>query len=491
MFMLFNDSGRAIALLVAGALCTSSCTLAPDYERPSTIIGEMQHFLNADTNTMPEADTMVMTAWWQHVDDPELQKQVNALLTENINLQAASARIVQAQAQAGISYGGLLPSFSVDAGRSRVATADSQARTGAFDISGLSGGRDYFSVYNAGATVSWQLDIFGKIRSGLNAAEATLSATEAEKEALTHSLIAELIRSRVAIAALKYRLQLAEKVVESRQQTLSSVEIRYKRGAASAGATDVYLARENLLSAEAEIPGLRAQLTDALYAVDVLLGKAPGTASSKDAYFPMLPPPRKIITPLPVALLDRRPDLRSAELRVVAANARIGVAIADLYPDLTLGAQAGTQANTLSNLWLADRLAGSIVSTVAATLFQGGSLRATIDLREAEAKEQAALYAGEVLEAVREVESALQQEEQLHQQLALRIDNVEAAVAAENSARDRYFRGIVPLLQLLETERRRAAAEQNLVLTQQQLWNNRIALYLALGGDWIEKGQEG
>jgi len=217
------------------------------------------------------------------------------------------------------------------------------------------------------------------------------------------------------------------------------------------------------------------------------LGQAPGTLNPIASDFPMIAPPVDVPICLPADLLDRRPDLRAAELRVKAANADIGVAIADLYPSLSLGGSIGFNGSDTNNLFNADRLAGAILASVTARIFEGGALRANIDLQKSEARELAAGYTEDVLNAMREVETSLKAERELAAEIKQAMISEDALRKAEDITNKRYIRGIESLNDYLDAQQEYYAAQQNLISVQAQKWNTRTALYLALGGDWFGK----
>ncbi|MEO0446473.1 MAG: TolC family protein, partial [Verrucomicrobiota bacterium] len=187
---------------------------------------------------------------------------------------------------------------------------------------------------------------------------------------------------------------------------------------------------------------------------------------------------------LPIALLDSRPDLEAAELRLRAANADIGVAVADLYPNVSLSGGIGFTSSIAEDLFDADRLSGSLVGSIVQRIFEGGALRANIRLQEAELEGLARNYASLVLTALQEVESALQGESKLREQLLRQGQSVRALKQAEELSRERYLDGLLSLQDFLDTQQRRYAAEQSWLLTHQTYWNNRVNLYLALGGEY-------
>ena len=191
------------------------------------------------------------------------------------------------------------------------------------------------------------------------------------------------------------------------------------------------------------------------------------------------------IAGIPAQLLDRRPDLRAAEYRMIASNERIGVALADLYPSLTITAGGGWRGDDVSDLFSAESLFGRLLGELTQTLFAGGRLRAEVDAAKARLQAQANSYANNVLTAMREVEDALVQNHKLNERLAKVNQQVTEARLAEQLSRDRYGRGVEQLLVVLETERRRQIAEDSLLQVELDYWNARIDLHLALGGNWL------
>ncbi len=460
-------------------LLLSGCTLGPDFFRPfsKAQTDPQSGFINAlYQETGPYQS---MSKWWERIDDPLLSSYVDQLLDQNLQLTEASERIIQAEARQRIASGAFFPTLGADKTASRSFTGSSL----------FSSDRTFSTNYDIALNSSWEIDLFGKIRRSVEAADANLLAGIYDKEALTHSLIAQLLNLRVEIAVNKALLDLSEKSAQNRLDTLKIVERRYEMGAQNTRPQDVLGARNNLKIAQADIHRYNRLIADASYRLDVLLGQVPGTTDPFASDFPVLSPPVDVAICLPAHLLDRRPDLRASELRVKAANADIGVAIADLYPSLSLGGSLGFDGETTNNLLSADQLAGSILANITNQIFAGGALRANIDLQKSEARAMAASYADDVLNAMREVETNLKGEYELGREL----DNDQASVVALKSARDiveeRYLRGIESLRDYLAAERDYYLAQQNLLVTQQARWNARIALYLALGGDWLNENE--
>lgn len=465
-------------LILMLAVFLTSCAVGPDYKRTATQISADQPFLNdlGEDNV----EVYAISRWWERIDDPLLTSYVNELLDENLSLKQASERVIQAQERVNIEAGSFFPTLGagVDASRSF-----SSFNNGI----GALGGRNYVISYTADLNTSWQVDLFGRIRRSVESADAAFQASIYDQQALTHSLIAELLNRRVAIAVNQRRLELARQNATNRKKTYDLVDNRYNLGVSGSSAVDVFLAEENFQSVQSDVHEFERLLANEIYSLDVLLGQLPGTTSPTSSEFPLLPPPLQKPICLPADLIDRRPDLRASELRLAASTADVGVAVADLYPGLSLGGNIGFTGNDLDNLFSADQLAGSLLGSITSRLFEGGRLRANIRLRESVAREQAALYADNILNAVREVESALKAERELEQELISLEKSVVALKKAEEISRERYLQGILSLQNFLDTQQRRYNIEQSLLGVQQQKWNARISLYLALGGDWFDK----
>ena len=428
-------------------------------------------------------------AWWTRYNDAQLNALINEMLSQNLEIEAAAARSLQAQERISQASGGLLPTLSADASASRAATstgASSSTQSSSLGAAGSTSDTAYSNNYDLGLSASWQVDLFGRIRNSITAAEASLNASEAEKHALVQTLIIQLIGQRVNLATLMAQILLTEETIENRAKTLTAVERRYELGSTQSSALDVRLAKENLESAKAQLPPLEADYKEAFYTLEILLGKMPGTTQDMGiSDFTVLPPPERLKIPPPVALLDRRPDLQGARYRLEAARANIGVAMADLYPNLSLSGSYGYQANELENLISPEQIAWNLIGNLTAPLFEGGRLRSAVRLREAEARELAANYAQQILQAVGDVETALNREDELRKQHVALRETLEQSESAYKLAYRRYASGLVAFTDLLEIERRLFQTRTQLLQVEQSVWQSRLNLMLALGGDWL------
>ena len=463
-------------------LAISGCSQTPVYEEveTDTYLGDQYSQLNS-TAVLKDLDS---TSWWSQFNDPVIDALVNSAIQNNLDIRIAAANVLESEALVRASTGNRWPQINA-------ITSGERNFTGSSTGSSFNTGTDriYTTTYQVGASVAWQADLFGKLRSAQKASIADWQASQTDYQALMHTIIANVIRQRVQLAIATQRLNVATRILESRENTLEIVNRRYSRGVSNSSAVDVRLARENVYSAEASIYALEQNVIIAKHALDVLTGEKPGSNSITKNELTVLPILNAAIAGVPAQLLDRRPDLRAAEFRLIASNERVGVAIADMYPDLTITAGGGWRDSELSDLFSSQSLFASLLGELTQTIFAGGSLRAETDAAKARLQIQANTYANEVLQAIREVEDALVQNAKLNQRLSKVNRQVDEARLAEKLSRNRYSRGVENLLTVLETERRRTTAEDTLLQVEENYWNARIDLYLSIGGDWVEPGK--
>ncbi|MCP3918489.1 MAG: efflux transporter outer membrane subunit [bacterium] len=470
------NARTAIMALPFVLACQSARTDAADSMPDLAALTGESYASIADATPMEiEADGR----WWERFGDPLIDVLVEEAVERNLDLHIAAANVREAEARVRAARGARGPALD----------ARMTARRGFNNVEPA--GRVYATDLEPSLGVSWQADLFGQLAAAERAQAATLFATEADRDALEQSLIAAVVRQRVEISLAARRIALARDVIESRQSTLRVVEGRYSRGVRSTSAVDVHLARENLAGVESVVAPLERNLAQAYHALDVLLGRKPGATSQDASITAALPTAPAPPVGFPAQLLDRRPDLRASRFRAAATAADVDVRIADLYPDLVLSASGGWSASELGDLFHADTLFGNVLAELATTLFSSGRLEAEVDVARARLEAQSIAYAADILDAVREVEDALVAEQRLREQLAGVERQRDEARRAEDLAHERYRRGLENLLTVLETERRRANADDNLLLLQAEVWNARVDLHLALGGDWRALGDDG
>ncbi len=467
---------KSLVLILAGLVVTG-CMVGPKYQRPDTVADTNDGFYHAahhnqDVNSLAGIDN-----WWQHFGDPTTAELVRRTLENNHDLKAAAARVLQAKAIFAENAGRRLPDVSYALTRDR---SKRSLNLGSF----AGGGR--FSVmsttWEQAFSVSYALDLFGKLKRSQRAAWADLLAAHENQQALINSLIASVIKARIDIATLQRRLQIARQNIESRQKTLQIVERRYNQGLV--GPVDVRLSRENLAASKTLEPVIELSLITAQHALEVLLARRPGSSDTLPQTLPDLPDLQPIPIGLPAALLDRRPDVKAAEYNLMAQNERVGVSIAQLFPNLTLTARWGQSADAWSDLWTGQTEIYSAIGNLTQPIFKGGQLRAQVDAAKARYQQAVHTYAGAILAALKEVEDALAGDQMLQEQLSYAKIRLHEAAAAENLSRQRYQRGVEKILTVLESERRSRIAENELIDLKGRLWTTRVNLFLALGGYW-------
>ena len=467
--------------LVVAALCMlAGCVVGPKYSRPQTPADTNDGYFNIVAHKEEVSDFNDLDTWWERFGDPTTAVLVREMLDNNYDLKAAAARVIQAQAALAEAHGGRLPDVSYDMSRSR----SKMSFTFGGGMGGFGGGR--FSVltetWQQNISVAYMVDLFGKLKHLERAAWAQVLAAEANEQALVNSMIATVIKARVDIATIQGRLAVARANTQSRKGMLEVVEKRGALGLVSPLA--VRLARENLEAAKALEPSLEALLATAHHSLDVLMSRRPGSSEHLPRTLSDLPNLEPVPVGVPAALLDRRPDVGSAEMNLRAANEQIGVSIAQLFPDLTLTAAYGGSADRYRDVWEHFSETYSAVFAVSGPIFKGGRLRARINSAKARYAELTAVYQGIVLTAMREVEDALVIEKMQQQQLEHTELQLEQAKAAEDISKVRYEQGTEGILTVLEAEQRRRAAEEQLIILKGQIWTTRVNLHLALGGDW-------
>lgn len=458
----------------------SGCMVGPKYNRPETLAdGTLWAFAGEQYSR----DANNPGRWWERFDDKTTNVLVQKALERNYDVKMAAARILQSEAEYRIAGGELLPFITYGSDVQALRQNTGPPGSALEDTGRTNKTRSYSNVFS----ISYVLDLFGGLRHAKRAQYNNLLASHANQNAVVNSLIANVINARINIAALQNRLAIAQANAESLGRTLDIVEERYKLGLV--GPVDVRLARQNYASAQAAIPDFELALQLSQNALDVLIVEQPGVSKPLNEPISDLPLPQVIPVGLPATLLKRRPDVMEAEFRLMAQNERIGQSVANLYPSITLNGSMGWVSNSSAALFVDQAWLYSALVSLTQPIFVGGQLRAQVDLDKARFEEQAWGFAKTVVTAMREVQDEAARENLLRKQLQYSQVSLDEALAAEQLARERYSRGVVGILTVLEAERRRNTAEDLLAALKGEIWNARINLFLALGGDWTDENQ--
>lgn len=472
---------RLAGALAAAALPLGGCSLlpavGPDYATPVLSLPRQWTAGMAAAESAAELSAeeraRELANWWRQLGDRQLDSLVDEALAGSTDLRLAQARVRQARAARTQASGAKYPSLAAAASANR---SKSAAAVGALPTS---------TLYEAGFDATWEIDVFGGTRRAVEAADADLAAADAKLNQARVSLVAEVVQNYVDLRADQRRLAIARDNLASQDETLQITAWRNQAGLASA--SDVEQARGNREQTRAAIPDLQVGLAAAENRLGVLLGANPGSLHARLGDTRPLPAvPARIATGIPADVLRSRPDLIAAERSLAAETARVGQKLAQRFPSLSLDASFGWEAYSLGALGGAASVTHALAGALAATLFDGGQLRAAVEIQSA-AQEQALVgYEASVLTALAEVESALAAHAAARDRIEARQAAAVAARNAEQLARRMYESGLADFQKLLDTERTRLAAEDNLALAEATQVSSLIQLYKALGGGWTQ-----
>ena len=463
-------------LAVLVLLGTTACmTVGPDYAPPTQIPPAAWHAQLPAGITASPSDSETLAQWWMAFNDPMLSQLIDRAIRNNLDLRSALSRVRQARSQRAIAQSALWPtlSFSGSAQDSRTRTRDKQLGTINTDN----------HLYNTGFDASWEMDVFGGVQRSIEASDYDLKSTQAALYDALVSLTAETALNYVDVRSYQTRIDLAENNLKLQQETLDLAEARFQVELIDELA--VQQARYGYQSTAAQIPTLRAGLDAAMNQLAVLLGETPGTLHemlTKTEPIPAIP--ASIAIGVPGETLRRRPDIRQAEDDLAAQTARIGVAVADLYPKFTLGASLNRQGTgTLGfRRYPTDSL--SIGPRVSWNLFEGGALRANVNVKTELQKQALLTWQSAVLRALQDAEDkiyALGQEQQRNVSLVAAAD---AAKMALDLARDKFQVGQIDFTDVLNAEQSLVSFQDQMAQSQGQITSDAISLYKALGGGW-------
>jgi len=456
-------------LLLAIAVLLSGCAVGPNYKRPTVSVPtDYRDSMAAQTAAAPSLGN---ENWWQVYQDPVLADLIHTALQQNYDVRIAAARVLEAQAQLGITRANQFPSASVGADIFSQQNAKTSNQFPPYQV-------------NAGQlnlSVIWNLDFWGKYRRQTEAARAQMLASEWGQRAVISSLVANVATAYFQLRALDSEIEISKRTLGSRQQSLQLTKVLETQGSASD--LDVSQSEQLVYTASESIPDLERQIRQQENLLSILLGENPGSISRGQALTEQ-PVPEAVPAGLPSELLERRPDVRQAEEIIVAANAQIGVAKASFFPSISLTGAGGLESNALNRFINAPSQTWFGALSVAQPVFQGGALRSGLRLSRAQYQEAVLAYQQTVQNSLEQVSNALiayQKDRDFRGQQELLT---QAAERSDQLSLVLYQHGGASYLQVLTNETNYFSAELNLV--QAQL-NERLALvqlYQALGGGW-------
>ena len=478
----------SLILLVPALLLFAGCMVGPNYQRPKVAVSP---------NWTETGDQRVGTGsttyrdWWRAFNDPAMDRLIARAYRDNLSLQQAGARVLQARAQLGIAVGEIYPQTQQAVGAVQYYRTSDRAATGA----AFNGGSFTYWQSQFGAQASWELDFWGRIRRGIESADANLLATLADYDTTLVTLTADVANAYIALRTAEERIRIARENVETQEQTLKIVEARFKYGTVTQ--RDVEQARTTLLNTLATIPTLETQLRQARDAISVLLGMPPSDLSDLIAgpsAIPVSPP--QVIVGMPADLLRRRPDIRSAELQAVAQSAQIGVARADLFPAFSLIGNLVLLSTDLGSFRLSDMFRWGARSVQVGPSVQWNILnygQLTNNVRAQDARFQQLLFAYQqsVLVAQQDVEDNLVAFLRAQDRADLLARSVTSSRNAVSLAVLQYREGVTDFTTVLTAQQALLNQQDSLASTLGNISTSLVGVYRALGGGWeTRQGEE-
>ncbi|HZR35261.1 MAG TPA: efflux transporter outer membrane subunit [Nevskia sp.] len=458
----------------------SGCAVGPDYRRPETRLDGFHAAaaVQARGASVPAPD---LDAWWQGFNDPLLTRLVQRAQAQNLDLAAALARVQQARGVASEAGAQLLPSADLDAQAARIhQSLESPIGQAASHLPGYSRNQ---SDYTLGLGASWELDLFGGLRRGREAASAEADAAVAEQAGTRISVAAETADAYLRIRGDQARIAVAAEQVATDAHLLDLVNQRFGRGLAAV--REVAQAEALLSQARASLQPLRIDLEAQLNRLDVLLGQQPGT-SAAELQTPQDIPAAPAIPAgdQPVEVLRRRPDVIAAERRLAASNARVGQAIAEYYPHLSLSGLLGYEASHPGDLFKAATFQPGAAAGLRWRVFDFGKVGAEVTQAKGAEAEALARYRQSVLRAAEDVENAFTALVQLEAHGQELHNEVAALTRARDSSKEAYQGGVIALTDVLDADRQLLVAQDQLAQTQADSGRAAVGAFRALGGGW-------
>ncbi len=463
---------RLIALSLV-MLPLSGCSVGPDYRRPTVNVPGTYRGAMPQEAAQPGVESLGDQKWWEVFQDKELQDLIHTALQQNYDVRIAATRILQAQAQVGITRADQLPTINA----------------GAQTVDQRSPRTKFFPAYETSAhqvdlSLAWELDFWGKYRRATESARANLLATEWAREAVISTLVSDVAAAYFQLRELDLELEISRRTLASRRDSL-----QLTRTLASGGATsmlDVRQAEQLVFTAAETIPDLERRIELQENFISTLLGNNPGpiargTKLTEQPHAPEIP------AGLPSSLLERRPDIRQAEAQLIAANAQIGVAKAAYFPQINLTASGGYQSSALTSLFTGPAGLWSFGGSLVQPIFTGGRIRSNVKFTEARQQEAELVYQQSIQQAFRGVSDALVE---YRKDREFREQQEQLAFSAEDAARlseTRYRGGATSYLEVLTNETNYFDAELGLAQARLNELLGLVRIYRNLGGGWQEQ----
>lgn len=460
---------RPLLVSLFTALLISGCMVGPDYKRPSATVPTEFRGVSRDAS-IAEAASQGDQKWWDVFRDEQLQSLIRTAIQQNYDVRIAATRVLQAQAQLGITRSNQFPSVSGGANISAQRTPE----TIAFPPLEQSNGQLFLSA-------AWQLDFWGQYRRATEAARASLLATEWGRRAVISSLIASVASAYFQLRGLDLQMDLSRDALTARRESLRLTTVLANHGNTSE--LDVRQAEQLVYTASEEIPDLERRIQQQENLLSTLLGNNPGPITRGLALTEQ-PHPPEVPAGIPSELLERRPDIRQSEQFLVAANAQIGVARAAYYPQISLTGTGGFQSDALARLFAGTAGLWSVAGSLAQPIFTAGKIRSGVRLAEAQQQEAVLSYQQTIQQSFRDVSDSLVGYRKLREFREQQELLTASAQGAAHLSNIRYRGGVASYLEVLTNETNYFSAELNLAQAQVNELLALVQLYQALGGGW-------
>jgi len=456
-------SAISLSIVLAG------CTVGPKYHRPAVQTPVAYRDLSENPQVQAQVASYADLPWWQVFQDPKLQELIRAALKQNYDLQLATERINAARAQVTVTRSSLFPQVGGNA--NFIGGKENQEQS-------------KFNFLTLTADAAFQLDFFGKLRRATEAARAELLATEDARQVVTLTLVSDVASAYFSLLQLDLQLAITQDTVKTQTDSVKLTQLRLQHGVATK--LDVLQAQQVLDTANAQIPDLERQIVQEEDAISILLGDYSHDITRGVALVEQTLPP-KVPTGLPSTLLERRPDIREAEQILVAANADIGVAKAEFFPQISLTGSGGGsfgRDNLFSSHNTTQLGIWSYGAQVSQPIFTGGALKGNLHLAESEHKQALIAYQQAIQQAFGDVSDALIGYEKLHQVRMRQQDSVADLQETVRISTLRYKGGTTTYLEVLDGQRSLFGAELTLAAARGDEYRSLVQLYKALGGGW-------
>lgn len=457
-------------LLVAPlSFCLAGCMVGPNYKRPAVQVPANFRESSNSPQLQAQAAAFADLPWWQVFQDPQLQELIRTALKQNYDLQIATERINAARAAVAVTRSSLFPQIATNAT--------------------FEGGKEsnFQSKYNFGfltADAAFQLDLFGRLRRATEAARAQLLATEDARQTVILTLVSEVASNYFSLLELDLQLQITNQTIRTQQDSVKLTKLRVEHGVATK--LDVLQAQQTLDTANATVPELQRQIALEENAISILLGNYPQNITRGRPLVDQ-PLPPDVPAGLTSSLLERRPDIRQAEQSLVAANAEIGVAKAQFFPQISLtgsGGGAFGRSSAFTGLMATQLGTWSYGAQVSQPIFTGGALKGNLHLAESQYQQLLLAYRQAIQRAFGEVSDGLIGYEKFHEVRLRQEDTVADLQESVRLSVMRYQGGTTTYLEVLDGQRSLYSAELTLAQARGNEYQSLVGLYRSLGGGW-------